>query len=386
MVSSTRESGDRRKRDLEEEDGFSFFDRVRASLLDGTDDTQIEQGQDSTILKVNHGDQIWRLMHVSCVFGMTRLSSLTGERTVLDSLLSSAKGAMMAAFDFNNRRENIVQNLREITKDCDLKMTLDFYDTARISRIGAEVLSQHVHRSEYPYQTSAVMGAVRSAVSLPMAILNTVKKIPQISYASTSTSLDQYRFFGRVVPSNDGDAQAAVDFLAQQKSTHLAILYVADEYGTAYRLSVEQAATRAGILTQSVAIPWGQQEQSSEESTRNNMESAVAALVETGYNHFVGIIFRQHLYELIDLGAPLGLVGPGKFWILGDGVSTSSISAISYPKDSVHARALQGLALISTRAASSGGHYQRFLDSFESLTDDQDFLQYFESKSVSQNC
>ena len=69
-------------------------------------------------------------------------------------------------------------------------MTLDFYDTERSVIRGATVMTEYIQPRAFPYLAAAVVGAVRSAVSIPMAILSSIAEIPQISYASTSSELN----------------------------------------------------------------------------------------------------------------------------------------------------------------------------------------------------
>jgi ABC-type branched-subunit amino acid transport system substrate-binding protein len=95
-------------------------------------------------------------------------------------------------------------------------MTLDFFDTKLSPIRAARVLSQHVHDAKFPYETAAVVGGASSSVSGQMAILNGIRQIPQVSYASSSAQLDNkytYPLFGRVICPNDGNAIAAVEFL-----------------------------------------------------------------------------------------------------------------------------------------------------------------------------
>jgi hypothetical protein len=261
-------------------------------------------------------------------------------------------------------------------------MTLDFYDTERSVVKGAAVLSEKIHQREFPYEATAVVGAVRSAVSIPMAILNSMRGIPQISYASTSSVLDNresYPLFGRVIPSTTGDAQAALDYLVNfVGTTHLGIVYVNDSYGTSYQVSLEEAASRAGVKTMSIAIDWFGRERTDELDAR--MQVVVDRLAQGGYRHFVGAVFSTHLSSLITLGQKAGIVGPGNFWLFGDGITPAA--AIWSSVQSVDIFGYHGMALISVGSSLREGHYDRFLAQHLEFDDNDAFREYYASKSV----
>jgi hypothetical protein len=375
-----------RKR-LRTEGDFLAYDDLRSSLL-FSNETDYDRQSGSSVVRVrqhasaNGEDDTVRLIHLSCAIGLsTRGGSASG------ALLTSAKAAMMAAFDFNERRETIVPGLRELLtdedgKECDVRMTLDFYDTERTAVRGAAVLSEHIHRRDFPYEPTAVVGAVRSAVSIPMAILNSMRGIPQISYASTSSVLDNresYPFFGRVIPSTTGDAEAAMDYLVNVVGTkHLGIVYVNDSYGTSYQVSLEEAASRAGVKTLSIAIDWFGRERNDDLDAK--MQVIVDRLAQGGYRHFVGAIFGTHLTSLVPLGQKAGIVGPGNFWLFGDGSPAGA--ALWSSEQSAEVFGYHGMAFIAVGTSLREGHYDRFLSQHLEFDDNDAFREYYASKSV----
>lgn len=356
-----------------------YYDNLRKLLAQGTVRGETIEG--SSIIKTP-GENV-RLMHVSALLGYTR-----GGADPIEALVLSTKAAIMAMHHFNNRIDTMVHDLKQQLTDsngneCDLKMTMDFYDTERQTRTGSSILAKQIHSTQYPYQTTAVMGAVRSAVSVPLAVLNTARSIPQISYASTSTTLDNrgiYSLFGRTIPSNDGDAQAVIEYYAELGVERLGILYVRDDYGTAYRLALEKAATYKSITTASAAIIWDQS-QSNENGLRDGIKDAIASLKATGYRYMMGIIYSPHLEISIEEATAGGIMGPGYVWIFGDGIVPRHLEGLRYPTGSAEANAIQGLGLISV--GSAGEHVSsKFVENWNSFDDLEEFPQFFESKSV----
>jgi len=358
-----------------------YYDTLRELLADGTLRGETEEG--SSIIKIP--DENIRLMHVSALLGYSRDDGVT----LFEGTQYSTKAALMAMHHFNNRIDSMVPDLKQQLTDvngseCNLKMTMDFYDTERSATTGATLLAQRVHTAPYPYQTTAVLGAARSAVSVPLAVLNTVRNIPQISYASTSTTLDDretFRLFGRTIPSNDGDAQAAVAYYKELGVTHLGVLYVQDDYGTAYRLSLERAGREKGIQMSFAAIIWDQS-QSNENGLRDSILDAIATLKETGYRYMMGVIYFRHLKLLVEEATTAGIMGPGYLWIFGDGILPVALEdSLRYPIDSPQAKTIQGLGILSVGSASERVA-STFSENWNTFGKIEEFPLFFESKSV----
>ena len=217
-----------------------------------------------------------------------------------------------------------------------------------------------------------------------MAVVNTAQQVPQISYSSTSSTLnnrDMYPLFGRTIPSTDGDARALIEYYQNLGVTHLGVLYVSDDYGTAYRLSLEKAASAYGIQVSSAAIIVDQ-EDSNQNSLLDGIVDAVDTLKSTGYRYFVGVIFKQHLDVLIEEASQAGIMGPGYLWIFGDGISQYTLAYRKFPAGTPMAKALHGLGTIGTGVSSNGGYYERFEDLYLTTGNTSEFRAYYESKSV----
>jgi hypothetical protein len=76
---------------------------------------------------------------------------------------------------------------------------------------------------------TGIVGAYRSSVSLPLAILTGINNVPQVSPASTANDFDdkdQYPLFGRTVWNAQDEAKVAVEFFSSINSTHIVVLYV----------------------------------------------------------------------------------------------------------------------------------------------------------------
>ena len=84
--------------------------------------------------------------------------------------------------------------------------------------------------------TSGIVGAAGSRVSVPVAALGRLFRMPQVSYASTSPLLSdrsRYGFFRRTVPSDELQVLAMVDILLRFGWNYVSILHSEDTYGSA---------------------------------------------------------------------------------------------------------------------------------------------------------
>lgn len=150
-------------------------------------------------------------------------------------------------------------------------------------------------------------------MSKSLSFLSSVYDIPQISSSSTTSTLDDtesHPLFGRTVPSSDGDAKAMAMYLAQQNITHVAILYISDDYGRNYHASFAQEANRRGISVYPVGY---------EDAT---MHSATQQLANSGMRYIVGILQPSTWQELVRSAINAGVMGkPGYTWLLAESSS-----------------------------------------------------------------
>ena len=103
--------------------------------------------------------------------------------------------------------------------------------------------------SEFP-QTSAVIGAASSGVSVPVATLLRLFKVPQVSYASSSARLnnrDRYEYFFRTIPADSLQAAAMIELCLHFNWMYVSIVYTNDFYGEPGKDEFETLALENGI-------------------------------------------------------------------------------------------------------------------------------------------
>ena len=150
-----------------------------------------------------------------------------------------------------------------------------------------------------------------------------------------------------------------------------------DTYGTAYQLSLEGAANRMGVETKSVAIDWS----SGTPDFGGNMQRVIGQLQQTGYKHFMGVIYHYHLRVFVELGCEIGVVGPGNIWMFGDGICALTISATC--EASSDPLANHGMGIIAVGNPIDTTQTDRFMAEYDAFDDDDEFREYFSFKTVS---
>ena len=79
-----------------------------------------------------------------------------------------------------------------------------------------------------------VVGGSYSTVSVQVANLLRLFRIPQISYASTSATLsnkNRFTYFARTVPPDNDQAKALADLVALHNWTYVSTIHSKDDYG-----------------------------------------------------------------------------------------------------------------------------------------------------------
>ncbi|XP_037741099.1 metabotropic glutamate receptor 4 isoform X2 [Chelonia mydas] len=140
-----------------------------------------------------------------------------------------------------------------------------------------------------PERVVGVIGASGSSVSIMVANILRLFKIPQISYASTAPDLSdnsRYDFFSRVVPSDTYQAQAMVDIVKELKWNYVSTLASEGSYGeSGVEAFIQKSREDGGVcVAQSVKIP--------REPKAGEFDKIIRRLLETSHARAI-IIFAN---------------------------------------------------------------------------------------------
>lgn len=253
---------------------------------------------------------------------------------------NDAFAVLLAAYHFNNVDSSPVLTPDIVSQCPDLKLTVELLDS-EFSPIETTRTFTSVLQRQYTLQApppAAVVGAFRSSVTLPLAILSGVNDIPQVSHGATSIEFDdkdQYPLFGRTVTSSIGEAKVAVEFFKSIKSTHVAILFVTGAYGSALQKAFQDAANDANIVTESVALPFytdqGGGTATGDSKDSNAVEGAIASLKNLKYQHVYAIFSENALETIMTLALKQGAAGRGYLWVF-PGLVVDSFKTYNFGK------------------------------------------------------
>jgi Receptor family ligand binding region len=145
---------------------------------------------------------------------------------------ADAFAALLAVYQFNNPETSPILNADVVKRMCpDLRFTVSLSDSQLYPIETTRLFIQQLKsdKSLAKPNTTGILGAYRSSVSLPLAILSGLNEIPQISPASTANDFDekeQFPRFGRTVWSAMDEARVSVEFFSYIGSTHVVVLYL----------------------------------------------------------------------------------------------------------------------------------------------------------------
>uniref|UniRef100_A0A6I8RMH8 Glutamate receptor, metabotropic 6 n=1 Tax=Xenopus tropicalis TaxID=8364 RepID=A0A6I8RMH8_XENTR len=197
-----------------------------------------------------------------------------GERGVPCGDLKKEKGihrleAMMYAIDQINKDSDLLPNITlgvRILDTCSrdtyaLEQSLTFVQ-ALIEKDASDVRCANGDPPIFtkPDKIVGVIGAAASSVSIMVANILRLFKIPQISYASTAPELSdnsRYDFYSRVVPPDSYQAQAMVDIVTALGWNYVSTLASEGNYGESGVEAFTQLSREIGgvCIAQSLKIP-----------------------------------------------------------------------------------------------------------------------------------
>ncbi|XP_067235486.1 glutamate receptor, metabotropic 8b isoform X2 [Chanodichthys erythropterus] len=197
-----------------------------------------------------------------------------GERGAPCGELKKEKGihrleAMLFAIDLINKDPDLLPNVTlgaRILDTCSrdtyaLEQSLTFVQ-ALIERDSTDVRCASGEQPIFakPDKIIGVIGAAASSVSIMVANILRLFKIPQISYASTAPELSdntRYDFFSRVVPPDSYQAQAMLDIVTAMGWNYVSTLASEGNYGESGVEAFVQISRETGgvCIAQSLKIP-----------------------------------------------------------------------------------------------------------------------------------
>jgi len=237
--------------------------------------------------------------------------------------------AMLFTLDHINRNDQILKDVilgARIFDTCArgtyaLEQSLEYIRASFTSTDASEFVCSDgsiAEAKEDPKTVAAVIGGSYSSVSIQVANLLRLFKIPQISYASTSAQLSdktRYEYFARTVPPDTFQAKAMVDIVSAFNWTYVSTVASEGEYGVpGIEFFQNEAKTRNICLAETLKVPTN--------PTVKDYGDIVEKLVEKKNAKVVILFLREEDAQgILDAATDRNI--SGRFtWIAADGWGT----------------------------------------------------------------
>ena len=317
--------------------------------------TTIERQGNLDVLQTSSSSTSTSICHLVALLPLTTLDgSATRQPFTSVRSLQGVAATLLAISHINTGNGSIIPEIAQMPQKCpQLKLSTEILDSQLDERKAIDhvigVLERDPVTTSQPIPCSFI-GAYRSAVSMPTSIITGLQGYPQFAALSTSSALDdpdQFPLAGRLNPSDDGTAVAAILYLQSLQVDHLAVIHTTDAYGNAYANGLIEAASIHAPQMQIISIDLPYQ---LEKAGPEVLERRVQSLKDTGFRYFFGIIFDALHYDSLMLEAyQQGIAGTGEHqWIFSDGVGVGRMTGRNYTKGSPLFLASRGTGMITT--------------------------------------
>lgn len=198
-----------------------------------------------------------------------------------------------------------------------------------------------------PLEPFAIYGAYWSRLSLTLSALSGGLQIPYVTGASTSAELDGFPLFARTIPSNSGDARAAMVYYKQLGVSHVAVLFIKDSWGINYHSSLSQYGNEFGIQVQAFAYD------------PHTLERTIESLAKSQYRYIFGIL--RDWRHVARLGLKHGIMGTTDYvWIAAEEKGWTGDDFQVEDKDL--AKALHGVGTINSYFPATHEAFETAMD------------------------
>eukprot|EP00466_Bigelowiella_natans_P016380 jgi/Bigna1/146547/aug1.116_g21255 len=214
-----------------------------------------------------------------------------------------------AEFNLDVPNQDSIYNLsaKDSTNNYTVSYLLESESSARGNTDLTESLRATI-RMILDFLVVAFIGPNSSSASASVSPLAEIFDVPHISYASTSTELsnsEQFPYFFRTVPQDDGQADAIIQFAQAANWQSIAIFNTLDSYGSAGAQELQIAANRTGITINT------QQEIFSGETSQDIITSRLIRIRDSLSRIIVIFMLEEDAARVLDAAQRLGIIDVG---------------------------------------------------------------------------
>ena len=346
---------------------FVRYDNIR------NDATEVSRVQNIDVVTTIGGGSAVPICNLAMIMPFFNLKDRL-IRPLENGVFQAMSAVMLAIEHLNTGNGTIVSEVEGLDQTCPIKFNLEVFDSGLSEGETVNHVINLVSRQPGTERLPcALLGASRSAVSIPSATISGLKGVPQISPISTSSSLDDrksYPLFGRTIPSDaGGTAAAAILYLRNKLGVkNLAIMYVNDAYGDAYVQGLQDAAMEYApdMKLHAIDFPF--------DITPEIVTKTVKNVKETQCRYIFSIMLSSvHYDEFMIEAYEQGIAGTGvHFWMFTDSVYTSTFERRFEIGSPLHL-ASKGCSRISAVGGLRGDQqYDAFIQSMHDLNNPSD--------------
>jgi len=207
---------------------------------------------------------------------------------VLFARLSDGAGSELGGF----WRQLAVAAMLGWSDHCEGKWPLRLVDTQGDAGVAIDRLISH----ELSENINFILGATLSAVANPLSSIATVRGVPSVSYSATSIDLSGgNRLFARTVPSDEGVAEVLCVLLSEQNINDVGLVFLDDDYGTAYRDTLTHKCARYDVGVHGTSI---------QSSSLSSITFAMDFVNGLNLNVVIMVAFSDAVPEILARGGP----------------------------------------------------------------------------------
>eukprot|EP00594_Rhizosolenia_setigera_P014214 CAMPEP_0178967794 /NCGR_PEP_ID=MMETSP0789-20121207/17827_1 /TAXON_ID=3005 /ORGANISM="Rhizosolenia setigera, Strain CCMP 1694" /LENGTH=821 /DNA_ID=CAMNT_0020653513 /DNA_START=43 /DNA_END=2505 /DNA_ORIENTATION=+ len=368
---------------------FSFYEDLRASGNVVASLNKNDRGRDIQIVSSPDGNGNLTLCHVPLMYdyvaagkssksqggggGGSKAQEKEFVKDYSDSGYELSAATLLAINHFNNGIGTIVPELQDNNKKCNVRITTEIFDTREDHEVAVKDVIDSISGQRKP---CTILGSnVRDVTRRLTSVLN-IYDITQISAVVGDSPLDKvedYPLFSRTNPNQHDIVAPLVEFLYNELNvTHVGIIAYRHPEGGGFIKTLSRVGGEKYNM-KVIGLEYKPEE----------LERTLQKLGESEFNYFIGAMPSWRFEEVMEKAFEMNLAGPGsgKQWLFSQTAAQSLFvdNKSSWEKGSAMDLAIRGTGVIHNEIQESVVK-DIFLNEWKNIADDQDFLDYINSK------
>ena len=211
----------------------------------------------------------------------------------------------------------LIPEVKDLDKSCPITFSVSFFDTKNNPAEAFEIVDTLTGDEEIV--PCAFLGARSSTLSKTTGLVTGIRGVPQISMASTSTSLNDksdYPLFGRTIPDDSIMAERFVQFLHNiLKVRHVFVIFESRAYTRSILTSIKDAISNNGWdihLENRIIESPGSNETLDDNRFQHRLQDIIQDLKNSNFRYVISLTTAGDLSNmLMEIAYDQGVAGNG---------------------------------------------------------------------------